>query len=145
MEFMKRWMSNHWQDSRTILKKPLVIAEFGKSSKDPGYSLNRRDWYMSSINTNIYNLARSGGTVGGALVWQLMAKGMDSYDDGYQIILSENPSTDGVIYRQCRAMAALSHIYGFSHWPRNAKHGHPYGRRPVNNEMYNLTLQLSSH
>ncbi|CAK9185138.1 unnamed protein product [Ilex paraguariensis] len=142
MEFMKRWMSSHWQDSRTILKKPLVIAEFGKSSKDPGYSLKERDWYMSSVYTNIYNLARSGGTVGGALVWQLMAKGMDSYDDGYQIILSENPSTDGVISRQSRAMTGLSHLFGLphsngrlSHWPHNAKHGHPYGRRHVNKSV----------
>ena len=36
MAFMGRWMRSRHTDAKTILKKPLVIAEFGKSSKDPG-------------------------------------------------------------------------------------------------------------
>ncbi|CAI9117164.1 OLC1v1018510C1 [Oldenlandia corymbosa var. corymbosa] len=31
-------MTSHWEDANNILKKPLVIAEFGKSSKDPGFT-----------------------------------------------------------------------------------------------------------
>ncbi|PHU30102.1 Mannan endo-1,4-beta-mannosidase 5 [Capsicum chinense] len=38
--FMQTWMTSHWRDSRSILKKPLVLAEFGKSSKDSGYNQN---------------------------------------------------------------------------------------------------------
>ena len=31
--FMQRWMSSYWIDSKTILKKPLVFAEFGEGSR----------------------------------------------------------------------------------------------------------------
>ncbi|XP_021903508.1 mannan endo-1,4-beta-mannosidase 5-like, partial [Carica papaya] len=41
--FMQRWMSSHWTDSRTVLRKPMVLAEFGFSRKDPGYSVSGRD------------------------------------------------------------------------------------------------------
>ncbi|XP_077231839.1 mannan endo-1,4-beta-mannosidase 5-like [Tasmannia lanceolata] len=157
MEFMQRWMSSHWQDSRTILKKPLVFAEFGKSKKDPGYSLSGRNSFLSAIYSNIYNFARSGGAIGGGLVWQIMEEGMDPYYDGYEIILSQNPSTSGVITSQSHRMSALSHILNGPHGhtlntahahtlsrannhrrsnphghslsgPNNAKHGHVLGR-----------------
>ncbi|KAI3488856.1 hypothetical protein L1887_47018 [Cichorium endivia] len=110
MAFMQRWMSSHYEDSRTVLKKPLVIAEFGKSSKDPEFDINKRDSYINAVYTNIYTMARTGGTVGGGLVWQLMADGMGSYCDGYEIILSENPSTSSIISQQSHAMSTLSHL-----------------------------------
>ncbi|XP_076939923.1 mannan endo-1,4-beta-mannosidase 5-like [Bidens hawaiensis] len=110
MAFMQRWMLSHYEDSRTVLKKPVVIAEFGKSSKDPDFNINKRDSYMKAVYRNIYMEARTGGTVGGGLVWQLMADGMGSYGDGYEIILSENPSTDGLISQQSHAMTTLSQL-----------------------------------
>ncbi|MFS7983716.1 putative mannan endo-1,4-beta-mannosidase [Helianthus anomalus] len=119
MAFMQRWMWSHFKDSRTILKKPLVIAEFGKSSKDPDYNIHKRDSYMRDVYRNIYMEARSGGTVGGGLVWQLMADGMGSYRDGYEIILSENPSTKNIMSQQSRAMTSLSHLLRIRH------HQHP--------------------
>lgn len=128
MAFMQRWMSSHWEDSRSTLKKPLVIAEFGKSSKDPGYTLSARDTFMNTIYKNIYSFARSGGTLGGGLVWQLMAGGMDSYYDGYQIVLPTNPSTTRFISSQSQAMTALSHLFTgphgiFSHAKHRLSHG----------------------
>jgi mannan endo-1,4-beta-mannosidase len=86
MEFMQRWMSSHWTDSKTILKKPLVFAEFGKSNKDPGYTTSVRDSFLNTVHTSIYNSARNGGTIGGGFVWQILAEGMDSYYDGYEIV-----------------------------------------------------------
>lgn len=106
MGFMQRWMTSHWTDSRTILKKPMVFSEFGKSSKDAGYSINARDSFLNAIYTNIYNFARSGG-IGGGLVWQIMGEGMESYDDGYSIVLNQNPSTNAVIARQSTQMKVL--------------------------------------
>ncbi|KAI3726608.1 hypothetical protein L1987_66406 [Smallanthus sonchifolius] len=110
MAFMQRWMSSHYEDSRTVLKKPLVIAEFGKSCKDPNFNINKRDSYINAVNRNLYMEARTGGTVGGGLVWQLLADEMGSYGDGYEIILSENPSTDSIISQQSHAMTTLSHL-----------------------------------
>ncbi|RVW60062.1 Mannan endo-1,4-beta-mannosidase 5 [Vitis vinifera] len=109
MAFMQRWMTSHLTDSETIIKKPMVFSEFGKSSKDQGYSISARDTFLNAVYTNIYNFARSGG-IGGGLVWQLMAEGMQSYDDGYDIVLSQNPSTSGIITQQSNKMIALDHV-----------------------------------
>ncbi|KAJ0960418.1 hypothetical protein J5N97_001745 [Dioscorea zingiberensis] len=110
--FATRWMWSHWDDANKILKKPIVFTEFGKSDKDPGFSVTSRDMYMSTIYRNIYNFARSsGGTFGGGLVWQLMSsKGMEPYYDGYKIILSQDPSTARVITKQSNVMSNLSHL-----------------------------------
>ncbi|KAK4719051.1 hypothetical protein R3W88_017389 [Solanum pinnatisectum] len=131
--FMQRWMTSHWQDSRTILKMPLVLAEFGKSSKDPGYNQNARDAFMSLVYRNVYNFAKAGGTMGGSLVWQLVAQGMDNFDDGYSIILAQNPSTAGLISGQSHAMTTLAHLVNrpnlgqvHGHHPLGVGH-HPLG------------------
>ncbi|KAL6315247.1 hypothetical protein AAG906_000325 [Vitis piasezkii] len=76
-------------------KKPLVMAELGKSSKDQGYSLSARDQYLSTVYQRMNNFESSGGGISGSLVWQLMAEGMDSYGDGHGIILSQDASTRG--------------------------------------------------
>ncbi|KAD2805833.1 hypothetical protein E3N88_39210 [Mikania micrantha] len=110
MSFLRRWMSSHFKDSRTILKKPLVIAEFGKSSKDPDFNIKSRDSYMKAVYRKIYMEARNGGTVGGGLVWQLLADDMDSYDDGYEIILSKNLTTYDIMSQQSLDMTTLSHL-----------------------------------
>lgn len=115
MAFVQRWLTSHWTDSRTILKKPLVFSEFGKSKKDPGYSESARDIFMNTVYANIYELARSGGGIGGGLVWQIMAQGMENYSDGYDIVLSQNPLTAAIISQQSRKMTALEHAS--SHQP----------------------------
>ena len=114
MAFVQRWLTSHWTDSKTILKKPLVFSEFGKSKKDPGYSESSRDIFLSTLYTNIYDLARNGG-IGGGLVWQIMAQGMDSYNDGYEIVLSQNPATANVISQQSKKMTALEHTFVHQH------------------------------
>ncbi|KAG6390213.1 hypothetical protein SASPL_147945 [Salvia splendens] len=107
-EFMERWMWNHWEDARYILKKPLVIAEFGRRSKD---GLVERDLYIGSIYRDVFRYATSGGTMSVVGQWKLdMASDgtrMDDYHDGYEIILSQSPSTSGIISRQSHAMNAL--------------------------------------
>ena len=71
----------------------------------------------------------------GSLIWQLMAQGMDSYDDGYAVVLGRNPSTTAIMSRQAHAMSALSHLLagaddahsharGQAH-PRLMNHRHP--------------------
>ncbi|KAI3863042.1 hypothetical protein MKW92_032445 [Papaver armeniacum] len=113
--FVQKWMSSHWEDSKTILRKPLVFSEFGKSSKDPGYTLSARDEYLNAVYDIIDNLARSGGTIGGGLVWQIVAEGMESFYDGYEIVLSQNPTTAGLISGQSQKMRALSHTLSRKH------------------------------
>ncbi|MCL7027116.1 hypothetical protein MKW94_007096 [Papaver nudicaule] len=113
--FVQKWIWSHWTDSKTILRKPLVFSEFGKSSKDPGYTLNARNEYMNAVYSSIYNDARTGGTIAGGLVWQIVAEGMESFYDGYEIVLSQNPSTAGLISGQSQKMRALSHTLSGRH------------------------------
>ena len=40
----------------------------------------------------VYNSAHAGGAAAGALFWQLMTEGMDSYEDGYEVVLRQAPS-----------------------------------------------------
>lgn len=102
-------MWSHWEDARTILRKPLIFAEFGKSKRDPGYTENERDIFLNAVYTNIYSLARTGGgSMAGGLVWQVMAEGMDSYYDGYEIVLPRDPSTTALISKQSRVMKVLA-------------------------------------
>ncbi|KAL3630330.1 Mannan endo-1,4-beta-mannosidase 2 [Castilleja foliolosa] len=109
MVFMQRWMTSHWRDSKTLLKKPMVFTEFGKSSKDTGFSISSRDAFLNAIYRNIYSFARGGG-IGGGLVWQILDEGMESYSDGYEIVLTQSSSTSSVISQQSRQMTALQHM-----------------------------------
>jgi mannan endo-1,4-beta-mannosidase len=49
------------------------------------------------------------------LVWQLLDEGMDSYNDGYEIVLTQNSSTSNVISQQSSKMIALEHTLGIKH------------------------------
>ncbi|KAL5571764.1 hypothetical protein UlMin_021361 [Ulmus minor] len=108
MTFLVRWLEIHWTDSRSILKRPLIFSEFGKSKKDPGYSESGRNKFLNIVYEKIYNLARIGGISGG-LVWQIMGQGMESYYDGYEIVLPQNPSTANIVSQQSKKMTALQH------------------------------------
>ena len=107
---MQRSMETHSIDSNRILKKPLVLAEFGKSNKDSGHSLGARDQYLITVYESMNKFERTGEGIGGSLVWQLMGEGMDSYGDGYGIILSQHASTRGVVSGQSHKMTTLSRM-----------------------------------
>nr|GMD13183.1 mannan endo-1,4-beta-mannosidase 5 [Ipomoea batatas] len=118
MEFVEKWITSHWQDANTVLKKPLVLAEFGKSSRDGGFTVSVRDSFMATVYGQIYNLAKNGGVMAGTMVWQIMAQDMGGWDDGYSIVLPENPSTATVLSSQSHAMADLSHSLAQQRLPR---------------------------
>ncbi|KAG9129044.1 hypothetical protein Leryth_016871 [Lithospermum erythrorhizon] len=114
MIFVQRWIMSHTIDTKKILKKPLVFSEFGKSIKEHGYNISTRDAFMNSIYTSIYGVARKGALAGG-LVWQILAEEMESYDDGYGIVLSQSPSTRGIISLQSHQMNDLQKKMGRTH------------------------------
>lgn len=108
LSFLKKWIQIHSEDVETVLKKPVLFAEFGKSYKDPGYSTAQRDRFYNTAYNNIYSAVSSGKAGGGGLFWQLMAEGMDSYADGYDIVLSRNPSIAAIIFSQSHRMSVLN-------------------------------------
>eukprot|EP01018_Ginkgo_biloba_P008514 Gb_04261 [translate_table: standard] len=111
LSFLDSWIQTHLEDASRILKKPVLFAEFGKSSKDPGFQMYQRDNLLSTVYKNIYSSASTGGASGGGLVWQLMAEGMDSFKDGYDIVLSENPTTASVISTQSQKLSDLTRMF----------------------------------
>ncbi|KAH9319974.1 hypothetical protein KI387_021743 [Taxus chinensis] len=106
--FLKRWMKVHIKDANRVLKKPILFSEFGKSYKDPGYNITQRDRFYKIVYKNIYKAAKSGKAGGGGLLWQLMAQGMKSLADGYEIVLSQSPSsTAALISSQSKRLISL--------------------------------------
>jgi len=102
-----KWIESHFEDSKKVLGKPIIIGEFGKSSRSAGYSIEERNSYMKKVYGLIYKSSNSGGVCGGGLFWQLMAPGMGSYRDGNEIVLEESTSTATIIEQQSRQMSTL--------------------------------------
>lgn len=107
-EFVRRWIQSHMDDSRTIIGKPLLITEFGKSSRSPNFNVGSRDGYFDEIFGDVYKCAMSGGACGGALFWQVMGLGMESWSDGYEVVLENSPSTAEIVSRQSSRISSLN-------------------------------------
>ncbi|MED6109868.1 hypothetical protein PIB30_037526 [Stylosanthes scabra] len=107
-EFVEKWIEAHIEDTKKILGKPIVVGEFGKSSKSAGYSVEERDSYMRKIYAAIYTSASTGGPCAGGLFWQLLAQQMDNFRDGNEIIFQESPSTTSIIDQQSYRMSSIS-------------------------------------
>ncbi|KAH6796226.1 hypothetical protein C2S51_037212 [Perilla frutescens var. frutescens] len=88
-----------------------MFAEFGKSSKDPGYNTKERDQLLDAVYSAIYSSARRGGVAAGGLFWQLLSEGMDNLRDGYEIVFNESPSTTSLIEEQSKKLNQVRVMY----------------------------------
>ncbi|GAU23890.1 hypothetical protein TSUD_35600 [Trifolium subterraneum] len=86
---------------------PIIIGEFGKSSKTPGYNIAVRDNYYKKIYNAISTSAISEGSCAGGIFWQLLSQGMDSYGDGFEVIFENSPSTAEIIKLQSIKMSNI--------------------------------------
>lgn len=111
LSFLNEWVTTHIRDAQEILRKPVLFAEFGKSSRQSGYSPSQRDLFFKSVYSAIYSSASGGGAAAGSMFWQLLTEGMDSYRDGYEVILSESPSTADLIVAQSKKLRRLTKMY----------------------------------
>nr|GEV05398.1 putative mannan endo-1,4-beta-mannosidase 9 [Tanacetum cinerariifolium] len=106
-KFAKKWIKSHIEDCNSVLKKPLLITEFGKSSQSADYTVKQRDKYFRNIFNTAYQSANSGGSCAGTMFWQVMAKGMENWGDSYQVVLENNPSTAAVISQQSQKISSI--------------------------------------
>ncbi|KAK4796733.1 hypothetical protein SAY86_029059 [Trapa natans] len=111
LSFLNKWVATHIRDAQEILRKPVLFAEFGKTSRESGYSPSRRDLFFEAVYAAIYSSARGGGAAAGSMFWQLLTKGMDSYRDGYEVVLSDSPSTAGLIVAQSNGLRRITKMY----------------------------------
>ncbi|KAF2531528.1 hypothetical protein F2Q70_00031210 [Brassica cretica] len=109
MEFLNKWLDAHIQDAQNVLHKPIILAEFGKSTKKAGSA--QRDAVFNTVYGKIYDSAKRGGAAAGGLFWQLLGNGMDNFQDGYGIILSQSSSTVNVIAQQSRKLTLIRRIF----------------------------------
>ncbi|CAF1986316.1 unnamed protein product [Brassica napus] len=109
MEFLNKWLDAHIQDAQNVLHKPIILAEFGKSTKKAGSA--QRDAVFNTVYGKIYESAKRGGSAAGGLFWQLLGNGMDNFQDGYGIILSQSSSTVNVIAQQSRKLTLIRRIF----------------------------------
>ncbi|XP_010457203.1 PREDICTED: mannan endo-1,4-beta-mannosidase 1-like [Camelina sativa] len=91
--FVDRWIAAHIEDCESIIKKPLLITEFGKSSKYPGFSLEKRNKFFKRVYDVIYDSARTGGSCTGGVFWQLTTNRTGLLGDGYEVFMQEGPNT----------------------------------------------------
>lgn len=111
LSFLSNWLDAHIEDAQYVLKKPLLLTEFGKSYKDSGFSTYERDALFNTVYNKIYASARRGGGAMGGLFWQLLVRGMDNFRDGYEIILDEDSSTANIIAQQAHKLYEIRKIF----------------------------------
>lgn len=116
LSFLSDWLNEHIQDAQNILHKPLLFAEFGISTKNLGNnSSTLRDKFFNTVYSAVYSSASGGGTAVGGLFWQLLAQGMDSFRDDYEVILAESPSTSTLIAQESRKLKRIRKMYARLH------------------------------
>ncbi|KAK1549999.1 hypothetical protein Q3G72_012133 [Acer saccharum] len=135
MSFLNNWLSNHIQDAQNILKKPILLAEFGKSLKTS--SANQRDKLYDTVYSAIYSSAKGGGAAVGGMFWQLFTEGMDNFRDGYEVIFSENLSTASLITEQSEKINHIRKMYVRLRNIEKWKRARDVRRAEVGNSGYN--------
>lgn len=107
MDFIRKWLEGHIEDAQNILKKPVILAEFGIGTNTPGYTLANRDAVFTATYDIIYASAQKGGSGAGAFFWHLISDGMTNFADPSSIILSDNSSTVKIISEASRKMGLV--------------------------------------
>ncbi|OIW07441.1 hypothetical protein TanjilG_19282 [Lupinus angustifolius] len=108
--FVKSWMEAHIEDAEKHLNMPVLLTEFGVSSKDPGYNSSYRDTLISTVYNTILNSTRKGGSGAGSLLWQVFPDGTDNMDDGYGIVFSKFTSTSSIVSLQSNRMKLFNSL-----------------------------------
>ncbi|CAL9753683.1 unnamed protein product [Musa acuminata subsp. burmannicoides] len=103
VEYLSSWVDSHVNDSEHVLKKPVLFSEVGSHLRVKKNGTYDRDILLKIVYDKVYESAKKGQAAAGALIWQLMVEGMQSYQDEFSLIASEHPSTYKLIAQQsCR-------------------------------------------
>ncbi|KAJ4898243.1 hypothetical protein Rs2_25037 [Raphanus sativus] len=119
LDYLRKNLEGHIEDAQNILKKPLILGEFGKPSDAPGYTQAQRDAVFSTAFDIIYASAQNGGAAAGALFWHLISDDMNNFKDAYSISLSDKSSTIYIISHQARKMNLIGRKGKANHKNKN--------------------------
>ncbi|KAF4399538.1 hypothetical protein G4B88_022621 [Cannabis sativa] len=84
MNFLSRWVDSHISDGEHLLKKPVLITEFGSSlrmNKTP----EDTNLLLKTVYDRVYESAKKREAGAGALIWQLLVEGVDEYADQFSL------------------------------------------------------------
>ncbi|KAK9951151.1 hypothetical protein M0R45_006610 [Rubus argutus] len=92
------------------LRRPMVIRteRRGFSCFCGEMDAKNRNTYFGKLYDAVYSSAKSGGACVGGLFWQLLAQGIETFRDGYDVVLEENPSTAALIAQQSQRLQKLN-------------------------------------
>ncbi|KAF6173491.1 hypothetical protein GIB67_022019 [Kingdonia uniflora] len=107
LQYVKKWVVSHIDDSDKILKKPVMFTEFGFSNKNKNYQPSQRDRFYKIIFDIVYKSAKKNGAGAGTFVWQFMVGGMEEYNDDFGIIPWERSSTYRLLTEQSCKLGAI--------------------------------------
>ncbi len=108
-----QYVQNHLDDATNVLKKPLMMDEFGIPRDNFGVGINsgpnamRQRFYHDVYYTMCESSARSGGTFGGTAIWIILDDPTASYDDGNGVFLPSDVQLDTTLTDHARLLASL--------------------------------------
>ncbi|KAH7682392.1 Mannan endo-1,4-beta-mannosidase protein [Dioscorea alata] len=107
LKFVTDWIHSHSKVADEVLRKPLLVTEFGKISRFAGCNgVDKVTFYRTAYNV-LYKLVRARSACAGGLFWQLLLPGMDNLSDGYEIILSECSYIANIISQHSRLISSI--------------------------------------
>ncbi|XP_072960266.1 mannan endo-1,4-beta-mannosidase 2-like [Typha angustifolia] len=109
IEYISKWMASHIEDGEEELKKPILFTEFGLSNKNKNFDHSDREAFYKTVFDSVYESAKKNGAGAGALIWQLLVKGMENYNDDFGIFPGDRPPLDNLVKEQSCRLAALRH------------------------------------
>ncbi|KAI3844428.1 hypothetical protein C5167_009063 [Papaver somniferum] len=107
LAFVRKWVSSHIDDGEKILKKPVLISEFGMSNLNKFYTQTNREQNYKIIFDLMHRSARKKKSGAGAFIWQFLVKGMEAYGDDFGFIPTENPSLYKLIAKHSCKLAVV--------------------------------------
>lgn len=108
--FLQSWIQSHVEDADAVLRKPLLISEFGKSSRLSNRTGDEKAALYTTVYDAIYASARGGGACRGGIFWHLLlaVQEMEGLRDGYEVIFSESPYLGQIISNQSHRISNLN-------------------------------------
>ncbi|GJM99926.1 hypothetical protein PR202_ga17069 [Eleusine coracana subsp. coracana] len=116
IQYLSNWVDSHLNDSKYILRKPVLFSEVGFVHHAEANGSVDGDALLKVVYDKIYNSAKKLQSGSGALIWQLMVEGMQTYHDDFSIVAGERPSTYKLITEQSCRLERLHGTEGDSGW-----------------------------
>ncbi|XP_042481177.1 mannan endo-1,4-beta-mannosidase 6-like [Macadamia integrifolia] len=93
-KFLSRWVDYHISDGENVLKKPVLFMEVGFSLHTSKQGTNDRDLLLKMVYDKVYESAKKRQAGAGALIWQLLVDGVESYSDKFSFVAWEKAETN---------------------------------------------------